>query len=374
MKKLNKSRDQVLTELRSAYEGGASSVPWSLPPVARTARSTACCVNRARRCAAAAARTTAAAPARNPAGAGRPRRGLDGRRLSGSSPEARRATRPSSTRSRYVCSTALGTSSRSRPACFCLRSRAVVAADNSAERSDQPRLNAGSLRSLRAISSRVASQSNCRRNVVDVERTAGNRLEIARKLRNDPAFNRGWSERSAELSAATTARLRRQKQAGRLRDDVPSAVLQTYLDLVLDGLVARLASGDDPEKLGAVLDLVEASAAPAGRPSWRSAAVVRAAAAAHRRARFTQHAVDRAVRAAGGSHQRTDARAPLVGTAQLAQHLVPGLVQFLHRHLPAWMPRRIPSVGTASISGRIDEIASTYANRARAQASSIRSE
>src|SRR5262249_34336685 len=85
------------------------------------------------------------------------------------------------------------------------------------------------------------------------------RLEIARKLRNDPAFNRGWSERSAELSAATTGRLRKQKEAGRLRDDVPSAVLQTYLDLVLDGLVARLASGDDPEKLSAVLDLVEAS-------------------------------------------------------------------------------------------------------------------
>jgi TetR/AcrR family transcriptional regulator, transcriptional repressor of aconitase len=28
---------------------------------------------------------------------------------------------------------------------------------------------------------------------------------------------------------------------------------------VLDGLVARLASGDDPEKLRAVLDLVESS-------------------------------------------------------------------------------------------------------------------
>ena len=43
------------------------------------------------------------------------------------------------------------------------------------------------------------------------------RLEIARKLRNDPAFSRGWAERSAELSAATAERLRRQKQAGRLR-------------------------------------------------------------------------------------------------------------------------------------------------------------
>ncbi len=85
------------------------------------------------------------------------------------------------------------------------------------------------------------------------------RLEIARKLRNDPAFSRGWAERSAELSADTAERLRRQKQAGRLRDDVPGDVLRTYLELVLDGLVARLASGDDPEKLSAVLDLVEDS-------------------------------------------------------------------------------------------------------------------
>lgn len=85
------------------------------------------------------------------------------------------------------------------------------------------------------------------------------RLEIARKLRTDPDFHKGWADRSAELYAATTERLRKQKQAGRLRDDVPSDVLHTYLDLVLDGLVARLASGDDPEKLSAVLDLVEAS-------------------------------------------------------------------------------------------------------------------
>jgi TetR/AcrR family transcriptional regulator, transcriptional repressor of aconitase len=85
------------------------------------------------------------------------------------------------------------------------------------------------------------------------------RLEIARKLRNDPVFHRGWAERSAELSSATSDRLSRQRKAGRLREDVPGEVLQTYLDLVLDGLVARLASGDDPERLSAVLDLVEDS-------------------------------------------------------------------------------------------------------------------
>jgi hypothetical protein len=85
------------------------------------------------------------------------------------------------------------------------------------------------------------------------------RLEIARKLRNDPAFNRGWAERSAELAAATTDRLRRQREAQRLRDDVPGDVLQCYLELVLDGLVARLASGEDPQRLAAVLDMVENS-------------------------------------------------------------------------------------------------------------------
>ncbi len=85
------------------------------------------------------------------------------------------------------------------------------------------------------------------------------RLEIARKLRTDPAFSHGWAERSAELAAATTDRLLRQKQAGRVRDDVPSDVLHCYLDLVLDGLVARLASGEDPQRLAAVLDLVENS-------------------------------------------------------------------------------------------------------------------
>ena len=40
---------------------------------------------------------------------------------------------------------------------------------------------------------------------------------------------------------------------------MPDEVLRTFLELVLDGLVARLASGDDPEKLSAVLDLVEKS-------------------------------------------------------------------------------------------------------------------
>ena len=50
-----------------------------------------------------------------------------------------------------------------------------------------------------------------------------------------------------------------QKLAGRVRDDIPGDVLQCYLDLVLDGLVAKVASGEDTRLLTAVLDLVEGS-------------------------------------------------------------------------------------------------------------------
>lgn len=87
----------------------------------------------------------------------------------------------------------------------------------------------------------------------------GTRLEIARRLRTDPDFQREWQQRSEELNQATLARLERKKKAGTLRDDVPTEVLQIYLDLVLDGLIARIASGQTGDELTAVLDIVEAS-------------------------------------------------------------------------------------------------------------------
>lgn len=87
----------------------------------------------------------------------------------------------------------------------------------------------------------------------------GTRLEMTRRLRTDADFRRRWAERSEELSAATNARLRRQKAAGRLRDDVTGEVLQDYLELVLDGLVSRVSGGYDTANLSRVLDLVEES-------------------------------------------------------------------------------------------------------------------
>ena len=74
------------------------------------------------------------------------------------------------------------------------------------------------------------------------------RLEIARKLRNDPTFHRGWAERSAELSAATSDRLHRQRKAGRLPETtvLPGAFRAAMASVVLPSRASssrtRLAS------------------------------------------------------------------------------------------------------------------------------------
>ncbi|GAA1480275.1 TetR/AcrR family transcriptional regulator [Gordonia sinesedis] len=100
----------------------------------------------------------------------------------------------------------------------------------------------------------------------------GTRLEIARKLRTDSSFRDAWLAHSAEVDRATLDRLERGRRTGRLRDDVPTEVLLDYLDLVLDGLITRLASGRPTDDLSAVLDLVEESVRTTHSPGASSAA------------------------------------------------------------------------------------------------------
>lgn len=87
----------------------------------------------------------------------------------------------------------------------------------------------------------------------------GTQLEITRRLRTDPEFRDAWAEREATIRSATKARLSRQKDAGVLRSDVDVNVLTDYLELVLEGLVSRLASGQPVDGLGPVLDMIESS-------------------------------------------------------------------------------------------------------------------
>jgi AcrR family transcriptional regulator len=85
----------------------------------------------------------------------------------------------------------------------------------------------------------------------------GSQLEVSRRLRTDPAFARRWAQRSAAIAEATRSRLKRQRDAGILRDDVPIDVLAQYLELAYDGLVLHLAMGRPAGDLGPVLDLIE---------------------------------------------------------------------------------------------------------------------
>jgi AcrR family transcriptional regulator len=85
----------------------------------------------------------------------------------------------------------------------------------------------------------------------------GTQLEVAHRLRTDPAFAKRWSERSAAIADATRERLQRQRDAGVLRQDVPVEVLTQFLELAYDGLVLHLATGRPPGELTRVLNLVE---------------------------------------------------------------------------------------------------------------------
>jgi AcrR family transcriptional regulator len=87
----------------------------------------------------------------------------------------------------------------------------------------------------------------------------GTRLEVSRRLRTDPEFRARWAERSRQLTVATRQRLLRQREAGKLRDDVDVDVLTSFLELVLEGLVSHLAMGLPADDLDPVLDLVEDS-------------------------------------------------------------------------------------------------------------------
>jgi TetR/AcrR family transcriptional regulator, transcriptional repressor of aconitase len=91
----------------------------------------------------------------------------------------------------------------------------------------------------------------------DVSGWLGTQLELSRRLRTDPDFATRWAARSAAIATATRERLRRQRQAGVLREDVDVDTLASFLELAYDGLVLRLATGQPADDLGPVLDLVE---------------------------------------------------------------------------------------------------------------------
>lgn len=95
----------------------------------------------------------------------------------------------------------------------------------------------------------------------------GTRLEVSRRLRTDPRFRADWEQHARELTEAIEGRLRRQRQAGVLRTDVPISVLTRYLELAFEGLVSHLAMGLPADDLRAALNVVESSVRRESRES-----------------------------------------------------------------------------------------------------------
>lgn len=85
----------------------------------------------------------------------------------------------------------------------------------------------------------------------------GTRLEIARRLRTDPAFREDWSGPAAQLHRAVRERLIRQREAGVVRADLPVEALAAYLEMSFEGLISQLAMGTPATELSGVLDVVE---------------------------------------------------------------------------------------------------------------------
>jgi AcrR family transcriptional regulator len=87
----------------------------------------------------------------------------------------------------------------------------------------------------------------------------GLRVEISRRIRHDEQLKMTWDEDQLALRRAVTARLEEQRDSGRLRTDISTATTLQLLDLVLEGVMAHLASDRDDALLPEALDLVEQS-------------------------------------------------------------------------------------------------------------------
>lgn len=87
----------------------------------------------------------------------------------------------------------------------------------------------------------------------------GTRLEVSRRVRTNAEFRAQWADHQRLIDDAATTRLAMQRDRGRVRSDVSEKVMFTYLDMMLDGLIAHLATGGNGDIAREVLDLVENS-------------------------------------------------------------------------------------------------------------------
>lgn len=85
----------------------------------------------------------------------------------------------------------------------------------------------------------------------------GMRVEITRRVNNDPCFSAKWELDQLSLKETVRCRLQEQRASGRLRDDVDVETIAQVLELVMEGVLGRLAQGHGTAGIPHVLDFVE---------------------------------------------------------------------------------------------------------------------
>ncbi|RAV31166.1 TetR family transcriptional regulator [Corynebacterium heidelbergense] len=83
------------------------------------------------------------------------------------------------------------------------------------------------------------------------------RMEILRRVRTDPCFRAKWELDQLALQEVVTDRLRENAARGRIRSDVDVVSMYHLLDLVLEGVMAKLPAAAGTEDMQRALQLVE---------------------------------------------------------------------------------------------------------------------
>jgi AcrR family transcriptional regulator len=84
-------------------------------------------------------------------------------------------------------------------------------------------------------------------------------LELFRRVRNDPDFQKRIEARQKAVAPANRARIEEAQRTGEFRDDLEPKQIGIFVNLVLNGLALHRASGEELPPVELVLDLLGAA-------------------------------------------------------------------------------------------------------------------
>ncbi len=85
----------------------------------------------------------------------------------------------------------------------------------------------------------------------------GMRVEIIRRVHMDPCFAAKWELDQLSLRDTVRDRLSDQQQQGRMRQDISVDTMAKLLEIVMEGVLAKLAQHESADDMPHALDLVE---------------------------------------------------------------------------------------------------------------------